>query len=170
MRRRSSAAPCTARKPDPQRVYRFQQDDGHPIHPHQFRDIAATTLALDRPDQALLARDLLGHSDFRMTEKHDLHTQTAVAGRSNANTIESLRRARKSARPAGHRMVQPHSLPRDLTSSARPVTSDLAHKKKRWINPEFGTSWQLQESLWSAKKRLTAAVHRGEIVVFAGSA
>ena len=74
----------------------------HAIHPHLFRDIAATTLALARPEQALLARDLLNHSDFRMTEGHYLHAQTAEAGRSYANSIESLRRTLKTAARVGN--------------------------------------------------------------------
>ena len=66
---------------------------GLAIYPHLFRDIAATTLALARPEQALLARDLLHHADFRMTEGHYLHAQTVSAGWSYANQIVSLRRA-----------------------------------------------------------------------------
>ena len=69
---------------------------GRAISPHLFRDIAATTFALARPEQALLARDLLHHSDFRMTERHYLHAQTAEAGRFYANEIDNLRRALKN--------------------------------------------------------------------------
>jgi integrase/recombinase XerD len=69
---------------------------GRAISPHLFRDIAATTFALARPEQALLARDLLDHSDFRMTERHYLHAQTAEAGRFYANEIDNLRRALKN--------------------------------------------------------------------------
>ena len=69
---------------------------GRAIHPHLFRDIAATTLALARPEQALLARDLLNQSDFRTTEDHYLHAQTAEAGRFYANEIDNLRRALKN--------------------------------------------------------------------------
>jgi integrase/recombinase XerD len=75
---------------------RTQTAFDHAIHPHLFRDIAATTLALARPEQALLSRDLLHHSDFRMTEGHYLHAQTAEAGRSYANRIDSLRRTHKN--------------------------------------------------------------------------
>jgi integrase len=65
---------------------------GHGVNPHLFRDIAATTLALARPDQALLARDLLGHSRFDTTEEHYLHARTADAGRAYARRIQLLRR------------------------------------------------------------------------------
>ena len=65
---------------------------GHGINPHLFRDIAATTLALARPDQALLARDLLGHSRFDTTEEHYLHARTADAGRAYARRIDALRK------------------------------------------------------------------------------
>jgi integrase/recombinase XerD len=63
---------------------------GHPIHPHLFRDIAATTLVLGRPKEALLARDLLNNSDFRMTERHYLHANTVEAGRAYAK-LRALR-------------------------------------------------------------------------------
>ncbi|MBK9703154.1 MAG: site-specific integrase [Betaproteobacteria bacterium] len=65
---------------------------GHGVNPHLFRDIAATTLALARPDQALLARDLLGHSRFDTTEEHYLHARTADAGRAYARRIDALRK------------------------------------------------------------------------------
>ena len=77
-------------------IRRTKAEFGHAIYPHLFRDIAATTLAHARPRQALLARDLLNHSDFRMTEGHYLHAQTAEAGRSYANEIDNLRRALKN--------------------------------------------------------------------------
>ncbi len=62
-------------------IRRTTAEFGHAVHPHLFRDIAATTLALARPEHALLARDLLNHSDFRMTERHYLHANTVEAGR-----------------------------------------------------------------------------------------
>ncbi|MBK8686881.1 MAG: site-specific integrase [Betaproteobacteria bacterium] len=68
---------------------------GHGVHPHLFRHIAATTLALARPDQALLARDLLGHSRFETTERHYLHAKTADAGHAYALHIAALRRKHK---------------------------------------------------------------------------
>jgi site-specific recombinase XerD len=68
---------------------------GHGINPHLFRDIAATTLAFARPDQALLARDLLGHSRFDTTEGHYLHAKTADAGRAYARRITALRKTLK---------------------------------------------------------------------------
>jgi integrase len=80
---------------------RTKAEFGRAIHPHLFRDIAATTLALARPEQALLSRDLLHHSDFRMTEGHYLHAQTAEAGRSYASQIGSLRRTLKNGPRVG---------------------------------------------------------------------
>jgi len=84
---------------------RTKQAFGSAIHPHLFRDIAATTLALARPDQALLSRDLLHHADFRMTEKHYLHAQTVEAGRSYADQIDAIRQESKNAQHAGRRAV-----------------------------------------------------------------
>ena len=77
-------------------ILRTKAAFGCAINPHLFRDIAATTLALARPEQALLARDLLHHSDFRTTEGHYMHAQNAEAGRFYANKIDSLRRALKN--------------------------------------------------------------------------
>jgi hypothetical protein len=48
-----------------------------PIHPHLFRGIAATAMVMDRPEQVLLARDLLGHANLHTTESHYLHAMTA---------------------------------------------------------------------------------------------
>jgi integrase len=41
-----------------------------PPSAHLFRDAAATTIALDRPEQVRLAAPLLGHRSFATTERH----------------------------------------------------------------------------------------------------
>tara|TARA_R110000787_G_scaffold262422_9_gene368019 strand:+ start:13294 stop:14361 length:1068 start_codon:yes stop_codon:yes gene_type:complete len=48
---------------------------------HQFRDCAATTLALQNPDSVMLAKDLLGHADFRTTQAHYIRSCSINAGR-----------------------------------------------------------------------------------------
>jgi len=62
-----------------------------PIHPHLFRDIAATSMAMDRPDQVRLAKDLLGHGSFDLTERHYLHAQSVRAGQHLGNVIRAIR-------------------------------------------------------------------------------
>ena len=78
-------------------IRRTKAEFGHAVHPHLCRDIAATTMALARPDQALLARDLLGHTRFDTTERYYLHAKTAEAGRAYADRISGLRRTLRNA-------------------------------------------------------------------------
>jgi len=64
---------------------------GKPIHPHLFRDVAATSMAMDRPDQVRLAKDLLGHGSFELTERHYLHAQSVRAGKHLGDVIRAIR-------------------------------------------------------------------------------
>ena len=73
-------------------VKRTSREFGKPINPHLFRDIAATAIATDRPDQIRLARDLLGHANLLTTEKHYLHAQSVKAGAHYSALINSLRK------------------------------------------------------------------------------
>ena len=53
------------------RICRITQEIvGTPIPPHFFRDCVATTLAYHSPESARLTRGVLGHSGFRMAERH----------------------------------------------------------------------------------------------------
>ena len=56
-------------------VKRTRQAFGDSVNPHLVRDIAATTLADIDPAHALIAAPLLGHRDFRTTQRHYLHAQ-----------------------------------------------------------------------------------------------
>jgi len=62
-----------------------------PIHPHLFRDIAATSMAVDRPEQVRLAKDLLGHGSFVLTERHYLHARSVRAGKHLDDVIRAIR-------------------------------------------------------------------------------
>ena len=73
-------------------VKRTSREFGKPIYPHLFRDIAATAIATDRPDQVRLARDLLGHASLLTTEKHYLHAQSVKAGAHYGALIKSIRK------------------------------------------------------------------------------
>jgi integrase/recombinase XerD len=68
---------------------------GKPVHPHLIRDIAATSIAMDRPEQVQLARDLLGHASLKTTERHYLHAQSARAGACYVQLIRDLRSRRQ---------------------------------------------------------------------------
>ena len=43
---------------------------GQPVNPHLFRDVAATTVALERPEQVRITARLLGHASFATTERY----------------------------------------------------------------------------------------------------
>lgn len=64
---------------------------GTKVSIHLFRDAAATTLAHHSPDAARLTRAILGHSSFRMAEKHYNHARTIDAGRRYSALIEDLK-------------------------------------------------------------------------------
>jgi integrase/recombinase XerD len=51
-------------------VARTRAAFGQPVNPHLFRDAAATTIALDSPEQVRLAGALLGHRSFATTERY----------------------------------------------------------------------------------------------------
>lgn len=64
------------------------------VTPHDVRDAAATTWAITAPDQIGVARDLLGHSDLRMTTKHYNRAKGIEASRAQARLIAQLRNSR----------------------------------------------------------------------------
>lgn len=52
---------------------------GRSVNPHLFRDCVATTIALEDPEHAHIAADLLGHSTFEFTQRHYIQAQTREA-------------------------------------------------------------------------------------------
>lgn len=59
-----------------------EQGLGLPVPPHRFRNAAATFIAAEDPKNVRVARDLLGHRSFDMTEKHYIDpAQSRAAGR-----------------------------------------------------------------------------------------
>ena len=64
---------------------------GIAINPHLFRDIAATTFALERPDLVSLTKDLLNHASFATTDKFYLQAQSMAAGRRYAAVGRAMR-------------------------------------------------------------------------------
>jgi integrase len=64
---------------------------GFSIHPHLFRDIAATALAREAPDSILLARDLLTHASIDTTSRHYTQSSTLEAARVHGVTLDALR-------------------------------------------------------------------------------
>jgi integrase len=73
------------------RVMQITEDlVGTPIPPHFFRDCAATTLAYHSPESARLTRGVLGHSGFRIAERHYNQANAIEAGRTYAALIAHL--------------------------------------------------------------------------------
>jgi integrase/recombinase XerD len=62
---------------------------GQAVNPQLFRD-AATTIALDRPEQVRLAAPLLGHRSFATTERHYNLARTAEAATAWHNLLASI--------------------------------------------------------------------------------
>ena len=64
---------------------------GRPVNPHLFRDAAATTIALDRPDQVRMAAQLLGHRSFATTERFYNLARASEAAKAWHLTLKQLR-------------------------------------------------------------------------------
>lgn len=55
---------------------------GFEVSPHRFRNAAATLISMADPENIRVAKDLLGHRTFAMTEKHYIDgAQSRIAGR-----------------------------------------------------------------------------------------
>lgn len=55
---------------------------GFEVSPHRFRNAAATFISIADPENIRMAKDLLGHRSFAMTEKHYIDgAQSRIAGR-----------------------------------------------------------------------------------------
>jgi site-specific recombinase XerD len=66
---------------------------GHVVWPHLFRDCAATSMAIQSPENVQMAAGLLGHNTFATTEKYYVMAQTLEAGQQYQQTILDLREA-----------------------------------------------------------------------------
>jgi integrase len=66
---------------------RTREAFGFPVNLHRFRHAAATFWSVSDPKNVRGAKDLLGHSSFRTTEKHYVMAQSRLAGRALALAI-----------------------------------------------------------------------------------
>ena len=71
---------------------------GTAIHPHLFRDIAATTIAREAPASLAVARDLLTHANLETTLRHYTQAQTIEATNKLAAAVDQLRGRGKRTR------------------------------------------------------------------------
>ncbi|MER8601016.1 site-specific integrase [Mesorhizobium sp. M1339] len=61
---------------------------GFAVSPHRFRNAAATLISIADPENIRVAKDLLGHRSFSMTEKHYIDgAQARIAGRELAAVL-----------------------------------------------------------------------------------
>jgi integrase/recombinase XerD len=63
---------------------------GMKVPPHFFRDALATTFARESPDLARGTKAVLGHGDYRTSERHYNHAQAIEAGRSYSEILLEL--------------------------------------------------------------------------------
>jgi integrase len=68
---------------------------GRSINPHLLRDCAATTLSTRSPDDALTAAALLGHRNFRTTERYYIRANQLEASRQVGMLIDRIRTGSK---------------------------------------------------------------------------
>jgi site-specific recombinase XerD len=76
---------------------------GKAIHPHLFRDCAATGIAFEDPRHIRIASRLLGHRTFSTTEKYYNQARGVEASRTMQNYLLSLRRGKKRSQPTSCR-------------------------------------------------------------------
>ena len=79
---------------------------GSPIHPHLFRDCAATSIAINDPEHVRIAAAILGHTNLRTTERHYNQAQMLEAVRRHQKCLLSLRRELKSLRKRARHQYQ----------------------------------------------------------------
>ena len=80
-------------------ISRTHEAFGFSINPHLFRDCAATTLAIQKPEHVLMGAGLLGHSDLRTIHQHYIHAQTTKAGNAHQAVMRKLRRRMATRNP-----------------------------------------------------------------------
>ena len=67
---------------------------GKSIHPHGFRDAAATTLVVGDPAHVRSAAALLGHRSFATTEAHYVRAECLEAQKPYLKHLETLKKER----------------------------------------------------------------------------
>ncbi len=70
---------------------RTQEAFGFTVRPHDFRGAAATNIAIDDPENVLMAKDLLGHKTFGTTDGHYIRANSIKSGRRHHDIIARMR-------------------------------------------------------------------------------
>ena len=84
-------------------TYRTRKAFGRALNPHMFRDAAATSLAVDDPDNIRVATSLLGHGTLAMTLKHYNLAQMLTATRVYQEHLGKLRKQTTRDHPRSRR-------------------------------------------------------------------
>jgi hypothetical protein len=71
---------------------------GHPINLHQFRDIAATSTAVEDPEHVHIIRSVLEHTTLRSGEKFYMHARSLEASRRFQAHVLKLRERHRGKR------------------------------------------------------------------------
>ena len=71
---------------------RTKEAFGFAVRPHLFREAAATNIAIDDPENILVARDLLAHKTFGTTEGHYIRANSIKSGRRHQDVIARMRK------------------------------------------------------------------------------
>jgi len=71
---------------------RTREAFGFAVRPHLFREAAATNIAINDPENILVARDLLGHKTFRTTEGHYIRANSIKSARRHHDVIARMRK------------------------------------------------------------------------------
>ncbi len=75
----SNGSPLTQMSFYQQVTKRTEDHLGKSINPHQFRHIAASTMAMEKPVHVRASASILGHSSFQTTEEYYIQAQHAQA-------------------------------------------------------------------------------------------
>jgi integrase len=99
--------------------------NGQIVNPHLFRKIPPTELAIRDPEHVGIARPLLGHADYRVTQEYyNLGRAVDAAGQYNA-VVESIRAGCISTPRARHGHIG------DLVAQARdPIPASRPSSRK----------------------------------------
>ena len=80
---------------------RTEEHFGKSINPHQFRHIAASTLATERPEHVRVGANILGHSSFQTTEDYYIQAQQAQAHEKFVEHMLAVRQWAKNEKGEG---------------------------------------------------------------------
>jgi integrase/recombinase XerD len=73
---------------------------GKSISPHLFRDCAATSIAIEDPENVRITANILGHTSLTTSERHYNQAHMLAAGRTMQQSLLKLRNKRSSSEEA----------------------------------------------------------------------